>query len=804
MELRYGLNDLKRNKAVNIALATVLLLSAFLMATGAMVIERAVSSVDQLLSQARPPHFLQMHAGDYDVAALERFAAAQPDVEAWQVHEMVGFAGSEISWQRPGTDQGGDLSASLIDNLFVTQNRDFDLLLAEDGTAASPESGEVDVPVAYQRQFGLEEGDQLTVRTDDGARTLTVRGFVRDSQMASSMSSATRFVVSDQDFARLTAGGGGDPEVIVEYRLTDESLAAGFQRAYEAEEALPKNGQAVTYTMIRVINTFSHGLVAVALAMVSGVLILIALLNLRFVIRGAIEDDVRQIGAMKAMGIASKDIAGLYLGKYRVMALAACLAGGAFAVGATAVLTRGLAADFARAEITPLTVIAPVAALAAVYLVVMTTIRGILRRINRIDVVTALVHGSTLTARQAARRARRQRRAAHRTDLANFRRGSLNTRLTWLDLRAEGRQWSLIPLVFFLSTIVITVPTNMLSTFESPRFVTYMGAPEADLRADLQFGDDLDQSRTELLSAMREDPRLTDVRSYANVVYETPGEDARGDAGWDSLRVEVGDYSGGTVEFSKGGAPEEGQIALSALNAGALGVGPGDSIRGRQGTEDAAATEVEVSGIYQDVTSGGYTAKMQGNIESGANSYVVYGSTGADAGDAAAVAAEYNARYDGVEMKPMRDYVQQTLAYVTDAFRTAAIVALVFGVGLAALITVLFLQLRLSRDRQKMGILFALGFSLREVGTQVLLKTVLAVGLGTLAGVAVANAAGEAGVGAVLSLSGMGLTELTFLTNPAVVYVLYPLGMVAAGCAGAAVLLAGLRRQDKSTWLKEA
>ena len=86
--LRYAGNDLVKNKGVNLALLVVLVLSAFLMATGAMVIERLVGAVDQLYTEAKPPHFLQMHKGDYDAEALQRFAAGQPDIQAWTVVQM--------------------------------------------------------------------------------------------------------------------------------------------------------------------------------------------------------------------------------------------------------------------------------------------------------------------------------------------------------------------------------------------------------------------------------------------------------------------------------------------------------------------------------------------------------------------------------------------------------------------------------------------------------------------------------------------------------------------------------------------
>ena len=61
--LRYSRNDLKRNWGVNTALMAILVLSAFLMATGCMVMERLLGGINQLFEEAKPPHFLQMHTG---------------------------------------------------------------------------------------------------------------------------------------------------------------------------------------------------------------------------------------------------------------------------------------------------------------------------------------------------------------------------------------------------------------------------------------------------------------------------------------------------------------------------------------------------------------------------------------------------------------------------------------------------------------------------------------------------------------------------------------------------------------------
>ena len=66
-----------------------------------------------------------------------------------------------------------------------------------------PGNGEIYVPVFYQEKFGLRVGDTLSVQTDTGPRDFTISGFVRDSQMASSLSSATRFIISPNDFTKI-------------------------------------------------------------------------------------------------------------------------------------------------------------------------------------------------------------------------------------------------------------------------------------------------------------------------------------------------------------------------------------------------------------------------------------------------------------------------------------------------------------------------------------------------------------------------------------------------------------------------
>ena len=793
---RYAHNDLIKNKGVNAALIVILILSALLMATGSMVIERLTGSISQLSEQGKPPDFFQMHKGDYDLAALEQFAAEhESTIDAWLIEEMLGYDSTSLTWERPSTGEYGDLAASRIDNLFVTQNAEFDFLVDDTGEIVEPAAGEVYVPVVYQERYGLTAGDVLTVRTDSGPQEFDVQGAVKDAQMAASLSPSSRFLIHPEDFEALERAGGAAPEIIAEYRLTGDGDQNAIQTAYEGAGGLPTNGQAITGQQIQIISLISDGLVAFALVFVSLVLIAIALLNLRFVISGTMEDQVHEIGAMKAIGIPDRAISKLYLTKYRILTLLACVVGGLLAVVATNALTQSIQASYAPAPVGLWTVLVPVTALAVVYVIVIGICRRVLGRVKKIEVVSALVHGSTLSERQTAKRAKRQARWVRRTGLASSSGKNVNRRLAVLDLRAEGRAWMLLPGVFGLTAMLITLTANLVSTFESPQFVTFLGVPERDLRADVQFQEDVDGVTDGLVTAMEDDDRLTNAQTFAYVDYSADSED-----GLARLRVEIGDRSDDEdVRYSEGGIPQDGQIALSVLNADKYQVGLGDDLTIYDGDEPVT---VQVSGIYQDITDGGHTAKMPGEVTEGASAYTVYAdlAVGAEPGD---IAAEYDERFPTAGVKPTQEYLQETLGVLIDSLRTAAWIALAFGLGVAVLITSLFLKLRLARDRSKMGVLTAIGFSAKELVGQARTKTLLVVAVGTLVGLALAATAGQSLASAGLTAAQIGITDLTFIPNPWLVYVLYPLLLLGAGYLAVALLTAGIRRADKSQWLRE-
>ena len=213
---------------------------------------------------------------------------------------------------------GHSLSDSTQDNGICVQSSSFDYLLDMENHVITVSDGEIYVPVCYRQEYDLKEGEEVKI----GEKTFLIAGFLRDSQMNSMMSSSKRFLVSAADYERLKAMGS--EEYLIEFLLDGD--AGDFATAY-TDAGLPANGPAVTKPLIRMMNALSDGLMILVILLASIVLVLIAMLCIRFTLLTQLEADRREIGAMKAIGIGRKQIRTIYFSKYVMLSGLGALAG---------------------------------------------------------------------------------------------------------------------------------------------------------------------------------------------------------------------------------------------------------------------------------------------------------------------------------------------------------------------------------------------------------------------------------------------------------------------------------------------
>lgn len=385
-----------------------------------------------------------------------------------------------------------------------------------------------------------------------------------------------------------------------------------------------------------------------------------------------------------------------------------------------------------------------------VYFLVVQSCKKILKRIDRISVVEALVYG---VAHKKSKKSK-----VKVMPIKNYKGKHINFHLAVRECLVERKSWGLIVAIFLLATCIMTIPVNLLNTIESPQFAASMGNSECDLGIDLQFRESIEERSAQIAEALNKDSEVQTYGQFAAVRYEISGEE-----GYEPFLIGCGDYTNFPIVCLEGRSPmQSGEIAVSYLNAKKFGVKVGDLLTVKQGDE---IFNLKVCGIYQDVTGGGYTAKANlKDTEKEVQRYSFFIRL-KDADKVEQLADRYAQTFSFAKVMPMERYIKQTYGSVTESFKGSVIITSFLGVFIACLIKVLFLKLQTVKDYSKCATLKAIGFSSKEICKQYMIKVFVCAYLGIVLGIIAANTLGEMGAGWIFSLAGMGLTRFNFTVN---------------------------------------
>lgn len=762
-------NTLRRSPVSTLVLVLFVGLAAMLASSAAALVITASGAAQSLMEQARTPHFLQMHAGEVDEEQLAEFAAGNALVEDFAAVPMLNVDGTGIRVTGAGTDT--TLAAGLQDNSFVAQSEGFDLLLDTDGQVIDPEPGTVWLPLYYRELLDLSGDETVTVSGRDGtpAATLQVAGFLRDSQMNASYASSKRLLVAqpDLDALRGALGESGTTEYLVQFRLTSPAAVSEFETAYRAA-GLESNGPTLTWSLFVLVNTLSVGITTAVLMLVTFLLVAIALLCVRFTLLTVLEQDYREIGVLKALGVRDRELRRLYHGRYVALATVGAVVGLLVSSALTPVLLRDVSLFMGPAGRTVPAVLAGVLLSALVVGLVALAVRHTLRRLDRVSPVHAIRTGAATDAAGGTGPAR----------LSVARSQTPTTLLLGLrDLLSRPARYAVPLVIYTFAAAILILPPSLLSTTQSSAFIRYMGAGVSDVRVDVQQSADPERV-DELDRELRADPRVERHTALSTAAYTAPDPSGRPV----SVKVESGDLAAFPVIYLDGEIPRApGELALSQLQADALEAGVGDEVvlspgggGGAPGSDAAAPTALEltVTGIYQDITNGGRTAKM---VAPHTSTELMWTTVYADlvpGTDVAAKIGELATAYPELQVSSVQDYVDATIGGTVSALRDASAASLAVGLLVAVLVTALFMRMLMARDTFPIAVMRALGFRDGQIRLQYVVRSVVVLTVGVALGAALTAALGGQLAG--LLLSAMGISRLTLVADPWTAYVATP------------------------------
>jgi putative ABC transport system permease protein len=736
-------NDVLRSKAVTLTTMAFVAAAAMLVALAATLVVNLAGAIDTMMTRAKTPHFMQMHAGELDRARLAAFVAGNEAIADVQVLEFLNLDGAQFVFG------GGSLAGSVQDNGLSVQSERFDFLLDLDGNVIDASDGQIYVPITYLQDGTARVGDTVTV----AGAPLTIAGPLRDSQMQPLLSSSKRFLVSSHDFASLEPFGS--VEYLIEFRLHDLATLGAFATAYVAA-GLEANGPTITYPFFRVINGLSDGLMIAVILLISVLVIAIAFLCIRFTLLAKIEDDYREIGVMKAIGMRVSDIQRIYLAKYAFIAAVGSLLGYGLSFFFRDPLLANIRLYMGESDGASLAPVLGLLGVVLVFLAISAFVYAALGRFHRIPAAEAIRFGASQEAPSGSRRFRLS---------ANHRLGA-NAFLGLKDVLVRKKLFATMLVVLVLAAFIIIMPRSLHHTIASKSFITYMGVGDIDLRIDVQQTDGIAAKTAEIAAALERDPAVSRFVVLTTKALEAPASDGT----MARIVIELGDHSVFPLTYASGREPRtDHDIALSVLSARELGKSVGDVVPVVIAGE---ARDLTVTGIYSDVTNGGKTAKAA-FADDGADT--MWSAVGVELSDASLVgerAAAYAAQFGYAKVSGMDEFVAQTYGPTIRAVGTASIASTGVSLVIAALITLLFMRMLIAKDKTTIAVLKSIGFTSSDVRTQYVVRAVFVLAVGVLLGTVLANTLGESLAGAVIA--SFGASSFAFVVDPLEAYGLAP------------------------------
>ena len=747
MYFRIIRNDIVKSKLITLTTMIFVAAAAMLVSLSAILIVNLSGGIDTLMRQAKTPHFMQMHAGDIDIVRLKDFAEHNGNVDEFQVLEFLNVDGARI------IIDGKSLASNVQDNGFSTQSEKFDYLLDFDGNVINVSDGEIYVPVGYMKDGTAKVGDKVEIH----GKELTVAGFHRDSQMNSLLASSKRFLVSTNDYAAIK--GFGNIEYLVEFRLKDLSEIGAFETAYTSA-GLEANGPVITYSLFKLLNAISDGLMVAVILLVSVLVVLITFMCIRFTLLAKIEDDYRELGVMKAIGLRISDIKKIYLAKYAMIAAVGCALGFALSFVFKGMLLENIRLYMGESENSSIALFYGIFGITLTFLTIIFYASNVMERFRKISAAEAIRLGTSQGKSVGSKY----------FPMSGNRLFNTNVFLGVKDVLARKSLYATMLAVLVISTFIIIVPQNLYNTISSKSFITYMGIGNSDMRIDIQQTDNISSKTIQIAKVLENDKSIEKYSVLSTKTFITKIEDGSEER----IKIEFGDHSIFPIDYSDGRAPvSQDEIALSVINADELEKKIGDEITLMiEGKE----RNLTVTGVYSDITNGGKTAKAVFPDNSADIMWSVIYAELSDKSNVEEMVSEYAKRFNFTKVSDIDEYITQTFGSTISAIGKASGAATAVAVIITVLVTLLFMKMLVAKDRYSIAVMKSFGFTNSDISAQYVSRSVFVLMIGIVLGTLLANMLGEVLAGTIIS--SFGASTFKFVVNPLSSYLFCPLLMI--------------------------
>ena len=767
--------DLMKRKGVNMILFFFITLSTVFLASSISNINLVTNGVENYMECANVSDVMVVLGTENEKGKFEDWLESRSEVTEYAYEQMCEIKADDVSVIKAGKKE--EIKAEGDSFYLGYAGGKFAKPLDNDGNELTVKEGEVALPISFFEKNGLKAGDKLCVKIDSNTYTYKIAEQCKDIMFGNDMSGMSRFIFSKADYDRMAKENANVKIGVYSFNTENEDETVKSMNSQELATLMTTITRG-TYSMLYVFD-----MIMAALLIVIGLcLIFISLMILRFSLVFTMEENYREIGVMKAIGMRNFSIQKIYFIKYLALVLAGALVGFGLSIPVGNVMMESVSKNMVLGDSTNTLGLNLVCSVAVVIFVAAMCIlfTGKLKKISAIEAIRNGDNGERYHKRRGL-------------NLHTKKRMGTIAFLGLNDILCNKKRYLVLFFTFCISFVLITVPLNTLTTMERREMGSKFSLdPDAAVYMETieKKGDDVYHNTTDLEHALRRVERELAEKGYDAslsvgalffVEWET-GED-------DTIIKYLTSYpigvNGSYCEYTEGEAPKlENEVAFSKKVMEENELHIGDTVTTKINGEEK---KFIITGYYSDYMQLGESARlnpaidMSGEIMSGYWKPMVDMDTDLSQEEMVRKLEKEFPEYDWVTAQQV---VDTNVGSVKDTMRAMQIPMTAMLCILIMLITILMMKLFIVREKGQLAMLKSIGYRNRHIRLWLMMRMVWVVMISMIFAIPLSMLSNRFVLTSIFAIMG---AELRIQVEPVKAYLVYP-GILLTGIVVATIV----------------
>lgn len=324
--INLALANIRKSKSATASLFIFILVAALLLNIGLMVITQINVFYDSKVEQLKDPHIQVMMDDASYQSTHEQFITNYPGVTEIETEEMIimnnakyQFGNSEL------TNVAAIFNADYIRSIGALK------LIEKHNTSSAHD---IFISYSFKTNGGYELGDNFTITYQDKDYEYRIAGFFESTMMGTTNVGVMKFMLPESSYQTLAneldnTSKGLMISAVMEDQKQSTKLINDFNNEFSQPTADEKSSYifGLDIEMVKSVNTLTINIIAMILLAFAAIIVFVSLIVIKYRVSNSIEDEMTNIGALKAIGYTSRQILSSIILQFVVITFCASFVG---------------------------------------------------------------------------------------------------------------------------------------------------------------------------------------------------------------------------------------------------------------------------------------------------------------------------------------------------------------------------------------------------------------------------------------------------------------------------------------------